>query len=169
MSKDTRYVGLDVHAATIAVAIAEGRGEVRSLGEIPNRPEAVQKLLKKLGDPARLQAWSSVRSDCAFARSGQERRPGEDRPARRREAGAGIARWRPQGGLRARRRARGAARPGSRARSGGDRRVACASPREQVLAALRQVPSPKPYNSSRAFISWPRRSRNSWGSLRTPC
>jgi transposase len=54
MSKDTRYVGLDVHAATIAVAIAEGRDEVRSLGQIPNRPEAVQKLLKKLGDPARL-------------------------------------------------------------------------------------------------------------------
>src|SRR5688572_25663737 len=54
MSKDTRYVGLDVHAATIAVAIAEGRGEVRSLGAIPNRPEAVEKLLKKLGDPARL-------------------------------------------------------------------------------------------------------------------
>lgn len=54
MSKDTRYIGLDVHAATIAVAISEGRGEVRSLGEIPNRPEAVQKLLKKLGDPAKL-------------------------------------------------------------------------------------------------------------------
>ena len=54
MGKDTRYVGLDVHAATIAVAIAEGRSEVRSLGEIPNRPEAVQKLLKRLGDPTSL-------------------------------------------------------------------------------------------------------------------
>lgn len=54
MGKDTRYVGLDVHAATIAVAIVEGRGEVRSLGEVPNRPEAVQKLLKKLGDPGSL-------------------------------------------------------------------------------------------------------------------
>jgi transposase len=54
MRKDSRYVGLDVHAATIAVAIAEGRGEVRSLGEIPKRPEAVQKLLIKLGDPASL-------------------------------------------------------------------------------------------------------------------
>jgi transposase len=54
MSKDTRYLGLDVHAATIAVAIAEGRGEVRSLGEIPNRAEAIQKQLKKLGDPGSL-------------------------------------------------------------------------------------------------------------------
>jgi transposase len=54
MGKLTRYVGLDVHAATIAVAVAEGRNVVRSLGTIPNRPEAVAKLLKKLGDPASL-------------------------------------------------------------------------------------------------------------------
>jgi transposase len=54
MTKNTRYVGLDVHAATISVAVAEGRAEVRSLGEIPNRPEAVQRLLKKLGDPRTL-------------------------------------------------------------------------------------------------------------------
>jgi hypothetical protein len=44
---------MDVHAETIAVAIDEGR-EVRSLGTIPNRPEAVIKLIKKLGDPASL-------------------------------------------------------------------------------------------------------------------
>jgi transposase len=51
MRKNTRFVGLDVHAASIAVAVAEaGRdGEVRSLGTIPNRPESVRKLLKKLG------------------------------------------------------------------------------------------------------------------------
>jgi transposase len=53
--KNTRYLGLDVHAATIAVAIAEGRNVVRSLGEIPNRPEAVARLLKKLGDLSTLQ------------------------------------------------------------------------------------------------------------------
>ena len=43
MKKGTRYLGLDVHAETIAVAIAEsGRnGEVRSLGTIPNTPEAL--------------------------------------------------------------------------------------------------------------------------------
>jgi transposase len=45
---------MDVHAETIAVAIAEGR-EVRSLGTIANRPEAVIKLIKKLGDPASLR------------------------------------------------------------------------------------------------------------------
>ena len=37
MAKNTRFVGLDVHAETIAVAVAEGRGQVRSLGTIPNR------------------------------------------------------------------------------------------------------------------------------------
>lgn len=50
MRDNTRFVGLDVHADTIAVAVAEaGRdGEVRSLGTIPNNPEAVRKLIKKL-------------------------------------------------------------------------------------------------------------------------
>ena len=58
MSKDTLYVGLDVHAETITVAAAEeGRdGEVRSLGRIPNDRESVRKLIKKLGKRERLQA-----------------------------------------------------------------------------------------------------------------
>lgn len=54
MAKIARFVGMDVHAETIAVAIAEGR-EVRSMGTIANRPEAVAKLIKKLGDPASLR------------------------------------------------------------------------------------------------------------------
>ena len=54
MTKIARFVGLDVHAETIAVAIAEGRN-VRSLGTIPNRAEAVCKLIKKLGDATDLR------------------------------------------------------------------------------------------------------------------
>lgn len=50
MRDATRFVGLDVHAETIAVAVAEpGRGEVRSLGIIANEPAAVRKLFQKLG------------------------------------------------------------------------------------------------------------------------
>jgi transposase len=48
MSK-LRFVGLDVHAETIAVAVAEAGGEVRSLGIIPNRLESVRKMIGKLG------------------------------------------------------------------------------------------------------------------------
>jgi hypothetical protein len=55
MAKNTRFVGLDVHAETIAVAVAEGRGQVRSLGTIPNRPEAVRRLLGKVGKPSELR------------------------------------------------------------------------------------------------------------------
>ena len=54
--KKVRFVGLDVHAETIAVAIAEPGGEVRSLGTIPNRVEAVRKLVRKLGPPEQLRA-----------------------------------------------------------------------------------------------------------------
>lgn len=53
--KNVRFVGLDVHAQTIAVAVAEPGGEVRSLGMIPNRSEAVQRLIGKLGKPAQLR------------------------------------------------------------------------------------------------------------------
>ena len=47
--KRIKFVGLDVHAETIAVAVAELDGEVRSIGVIPNRCESVRKLVKKLG------------------------------------------------------------------------------------------------------------------------
>ena len=47
--KRIKFVGLDVHADTIAVAVAEQEGEVRSLGIIPNREESVRQLVRKLG------------------------------------------------------------------------------------------------------------------------
>jgi len=47
--KRVKFVGLDVHAETIAVAVAEQDGEVRSLGVIPNREDSVRKLVRKLG------------------------------------------------------------------------------------------------------------------------
>jgi len=55
MKEKVRFLGLDVHAETITVAIAEPNGEVRNLGTIPNRGESVRKLIRKLGpaDPLR--------------------------------------------------------------------------------------------------------------------
>ena len=55
MSK-IRFIGLDVHADTIAVAVAEPDGEVRSLGIIPNRLESIRKLVHKLGPVQHLRA-----------------------------------------------------------------------------------------------------------------
>jgi transposase len=54
MSK-IRFIGLDVHADTIAVAVAEQNGEVRSLGLIPNRFESIGKLVHKLGEVKHLR------------------------------------------------------------------------------------------------------------------
>jgi transposase len=47
-SRKMRFVGLDVHADTIAIAVAEPDGEVRSLGMVSNRSESVSRLVKKL-------------------------------------------------------------------------------------------------------------------------
>src|SRR5437867_5149000 len=49
MQEHSKFVGLDVHKATIAVAVAERGGEPRFLGSIPNRVDAVRRLVRKLG------------------------------------------------------------------------------------------------------------------------
>ena len=54
--KKVQFVGLDVHADTIAVAVADPDGMVRSVGVIPNRPESIRKLVKRLGPPDQLRA-----------------------------------------------------------------------------------------------------------------
>jgi transposase len=46
-----RYIGLDVHKATIAVAIAEEGGAPTSFGSIDNDPSAIRKLMTRLGGP----------------------------------------------------------------------------------------------------------------------
>lgn len=56
MKEKVRFLGLDVHAETIAVAIAEPDGEVRRLGTIANRTESIRKLLKKMGPVEELKA-----------------------------------------------------------------------------------------------------------------
>lgn len=53
---NVRFLGLDVHADTIVVAVAETNGQVRSLGTIPNRLESIRKMIHKLGPANRLRA-----------------------------------------------------------------------------------------------------------------
>lgn len=50
MSKRTRFLGLDVHKATIAVGVAD-TGPAEDHGTIPNEPSAVRKLVGRLGGP----------------------------------------------------------------------------------------------------------------------
>lgn len=57
MQDITKFVGLDVSAAKIAVSVADaGRGPARYWGLIPNRMEDVRKLFAKLGDPSQIEA-----------------------------------------------------------------------------------------------------------------
>jgi transposase len=56
MREKLRFLGLDVHAETIVVAVAEPDGEVRSLGTIANREDSIRKFIKKLGSPEQLRA-----------------------------------------------------------------------------------------------------------------
>jgi transposase len=56
MREKLRFLGLDVHAETIAVAVAEPDGEVRSLGTIANREDSIRKFIKRLGPPEQLRA-----------------------------------------------------------------------------------------------------------------
>src|SRR5687768_9521401 len=65
------YVGCDVHAASISVAVAPpfGQGPVASLGTIPNTPDAVRGLLRRLerAHPhAHLSLWYEA-GPCGYA------------------------------------------------------------------------------------------------------
>jgi hypothetical protein len=52
---DITFVGLDVHKATVCIAIAEGSrgGEVRQLGVFENGPEILSKVVSRLSKGGR--------------------------------------------------------------------------------------------------------------------
>lgn len=64
--KYTKFVGLDVHKDTIAVSVAqEGREAAESLGTIINKPEAIAKLVRKLG-PAKNLYFCYEAGPCGY-------------------------------------------------------------------------------------------------------
>ena len=48
MPKPLLYIGFDVHAQSIAIAIAEAAGEIRNYGSISNDLHALEKVLTKI-------------------------------------------------------------------------------------------------------------------------
>lgn len=55
MQNAIHYVGLDVHKETIAVAVSDQEGRTTSLGTIPNDPDAVARLMRRLQARATLR------------------------------------------------------------------------------------------------------------------
>ena len=67
MTKFSKYIGLDTHKDTIAVAIAEaGQSKPRYYGEIANTPEAVAKLVKKLSPQGEVLSFCYEAGPCGY-------------------------------------------------------------------------------------------------------
>lgn len=63
----TKYVGMDVHKETIAVAIApEGRSEPIYYGEIPNSAGAIKKLVKKVASNGERVSFCYEAGPCGY-------------------------------------------------------------------------------------------------------
>jgi hypothetical protein len=132
--KRIKFVGLDVHAETISVAVAEQEGEIRSLGMIPHREESLRKLVQKLGPAEELRFcyeagptgyalyWQltrmgQMRGGGAHLGAGESRRSRENGSAGCVETGEKLSGRRVDGGMGAGCGSRGiagfSARPGS--------------------------------------------------------
>jgi transposase len=62
------FVGLDVHKATVCVAVAEsgGRGEVRQIGVSENRPEVPGKMVGQLAKNGRRLSFCHKAGPCGY-------------------------------------------------------------------------------------------------------
>jgi transposase len=67
MNKFSKYVGMDTHKETIAVAVADTRGgKPRYYGEIANTPDEVRKLVKKLCPDGELLSFCYEAGPCGY-------------------------------------------------------------------------------------------------------
>ena len=79
MKEFSKYVGLDVHKDTIAVAIAAAGGEKpRYYGEIPNTPAAVAKLASRLSPDAEVLSFCYEAGPCGYGIYRQLRKLGHE-------------------------------------------------------------------------------------------
>lgn len=70
MDQAQRFIGLDVHKDSIAVAVAEDKGAIRALGVIDNSPDSIRKLVRKLGEKGALHVCYEA-GPCGYAISRQ--------------------------------------------------------------------------------------------------
>jgi transposase len=67
MKEFSKYVGLDTHKETIAVAVADAiGGKSRFYGEIANTPEAIRKLVKKLCPDGEVISFCYEAGPCGY-------------------------------------------------------------------------------------------------------
>lgn len=67
MDNFSKYIGLDTHKDTIAVGIAKaGRGKPLYYGEIPNTPEAIATLVKRLSPGGDVLAFCYEAGPCGY-------------------------------------------------------------------------------------------------------
>jgi transposase len=65
VKNSTRFVGLDVHQDLIAAAVCEADGTATSLGTLPNSPDAIARLMRKLGPADKLRVCYEA-GPCGF-------------------------------------------------------------------------------------------------------
>src|SRR3954471_20123401 len=65
---DITFVGLDVHKATVCIAVAEGGrgGDVRQLGVFENRPEILSKVVSRLSKGGRRLSFCYEAGPCGY-------------------------------------------------------------------------------------------------------